>query len=226
MRASVLAPAILALTAALPLVPSVAAAGPALAGTAPADTAPAAAQSETAPARPALAASAPAGRSMGARTDSLAGVRSISTARGSITPECLSVDSKGQATVAALCFREGNDHSWKINSSVLFPNTYFLRRGEDCLTLDLSQGGKLLKSPCNSDYRGQQWRITARQAGEYQLEQAKLCVTAKTGEALMAPCVTAKDTFGNDGSGQAWKILKDPQSVIPDPGFGKGGGGE
>lgn len=177
----------------------------------------------TTAAAPAAAADAPAA---GRVADPIAGVRAITTARGSIAPECLTADGKGRVTVATLCFREGRDHTWTIEPVAGLPGSYLVRRGDGCLTLDGSRLPHLSRQLCMRDGLGQIWQITARAPGEYQLAQGQACVQAKTGEVTAAACHQARDSLGRDDSGQVWKILRDPQSVVPDPSFGGGLGGK
>lgn len=151
--------------------------------------------------------------------DPLAGTRTISTARPGVIPECLTVDDKGRVGLATLCFREGADHSWTLNAVPAAAGSYVLARGRNCLSLDPTRVPHLLALACRADGIGQIWQITPRQPGQYQIAQGGVCVQAGTADAGTAPCRRGL-TLGNDDSGQAWKILKDPQSVVPDPTFG------
>jgi hypothetical protein len=161
----------------------------------------------------------------GRLADPITGVRSITTATSAVAPECLTADTKGRVTVASLCFREGEDHSWTIEAAPMMPGSYLVRRGDGCLTLDGSRTPHLSRQLCMRDGLGQIWQITQRAPGEYQLAQGQACVTARTGEVDATACRTSRDALGRDDSGQAWKIQRDPKSVVPDPTFGGGTGG-
>lgn len=166
-------------------------------------------------------AATPAGRAGAAHADPVAGTRSIAMAHGSVAPECLTVDAKGRAAVAPLCFKEGADHSWSIRPVAGAPGSYVLALGLDCLTLDPTRSPDLVALPCERAHPAQVWQISGRDPGEYQLAIDSVCIQARSADVTTAPCMRGKDLFGVDDSGQAWKILKDPQSVVPDPSGGR-----
>lgn len=149
----------------------------------------------------------------------LAGTRSITTARAGIAPQCLTVDSKSRVTVASLCFKEGEHHSWSLKYVAGRKDLYVLERGANCLTLDVTRTPHLLGAPCDVDVR-QIWQLAERSPGEHQIGQNGVCVQAKAGEVTTAPCAISKDGSGRDDSGQAWKVLASPHSVIPDTPLG------